>query len=183
MKKFLTKKATMIGSIVAAAIALVLLLVLCIRPVSVGYSYSVKTENEHYGKYTQTFHFDSFSKVTIKAEMENEEFASIGTERQYWNFVKDGVLVIENSVNSMTEEEFKAAKEEALKNWDKEEERNNGMRINAFNIKTVIDGEALEEKAVSVGAIVTVVVLAVVDAVLIAGAVASVVLRKKKALV
>jgi hypothetical protein len=179
MKKFLTKKATMIGSIVAAAVVLVLLLAFCIRPVSVGYSYTVSTESEYYGKFTVTYHFDTFSKVTLQSKYEKEEFASMEAEEQHWYFVKDGVLVVGPSVKSMEKEDFEKAKEEALKDWDKEEARNDGMLIDAFRIRTVDEGQVGEDKAVNGGAIATVVVLAVVDAVLVAGAVVLLIVKKR----
>ena len=51
LRHILTKKATMIGSIVAAAVVFVLLLAFCVRPVSVGYTYNhiCKAFKKYYG--------------------------------------------------------------------------------------------------------------------------------------
>ena len=189
MKKFLTKKATMIGSIVAAAVVFVLLLAFCVRPVSVGYSYKLTKEREIAGKKVETtivYHFNSFDKVTMTMQQGDEE-----ESYKYWYFVKDGVLELvglaeDYKVNgvvvgeAMSKEDFKKEKEATLKDWDKKQARENGTRIDAFKVYGVDDGKVSEDKAVNGGAIATVVVLAVVDAVLVAGAVASVLLRKKK---
>jgi len=181
MKKFLKKKGTMIGSIVAAAVVFILLLAFCIRPVSVGYSYKMTSESEHLGKYTVTYHFDSFSKVTVKSEYEKEDYATSG-EEQCWYFVKDGVLMVGPSVKSTDKDAWNDMKEKAIEKWDSEKMKKEGTRIDAFKVYSLdADGEIEEDKAINGGAIATVIVLAVVDAVLVAGAVASVILRKKKA--
>ena len=65
MKKFLTKKATMIGSIVAAAVVFILLLAFCVRPVSVGYTYTYKGDLGDAKDITIKAHVNTFDKVTL----------------------------------------------------------------------------------------------------------------------
>lgn len=161
MKKFLTKKATMIGSIVAAAVVFILLLAFCVRPVSVGYTYKYSKDD-----ITTKIHINSFNKVTMTMEYKGES-----EDMEGYYFVKDGILIF---VDAENKEDFKDQKESYLENWDKDAMEEYGMKINAFKI-TMGD-----ESATCGGAYATVVVLAIVDAILVAGAVASIVLSRKK---
>ena len=72
MKKFLTKKATMIGSIVAAAVVFILLLAFCVRPVSVGYTYSGELDMGG-AKFTAKAHINSFDQMTLTVLDEDGE--------------------------------------------------------------------------------------------------------------
>lgn len=187
MKKFFKKKAVMFGSIVAAAVVLVLLVAFCVRPVSVGYTYKHYDEER---KVTTTYHFDTLDKVTMKMDAEGTED---DVEMKFYYLVKDGCLVVlydclaeDYEVNGVvarkaaTKEELKAAKEEALKDWDKKEERDNGIRVNAFSLAEYDEGKADEDYvAKCAGAVATVVVLAVLEVALL-GAVAYAVLVSKK---
>ena len=184
MKKFLTKKATMIGSIVAAALVFILLVAFCARPVSVGYTYKGRFDLLGTGsKSEMTMHVNSFDKMTAVVDMGGME-----VEMKLWYFVKDGVVCIagpckdvkvmgETIYESISKEEFKDVKEEALEDWDKEEMRDGGMLVDAFKM---VSNAANGEKMVCGGAIATVIVLAVVDAALAALAITSVVLSRKK---
>jgi len=160
MKKFLKKKGTMIGSIVAAAVVLVLLLVFCIRPVSVWYTYKL-TEDDVVTKYRF-----GFNEVTMTMEKDGEEAKNEG-----YYFVKDGIVV---PVNADNNEDFKEKKESMIDNWDITKEMYKGMEINAFTF------DMYGEKLVCVGAIVTVAILGVIEVVLAGMAISSVILRKKK---
>lgn len=174
MKKFLKNKATMIGSIVAAAVVLVLLLAFCIRPVSVGYTY--KNYNEE-TKITAYMKVKTFDKMVYWSEADGKE----SDKKEYWYFVKDGVI-ISRPVSALNEEAWKDFKEKAIEEWDSKEAKDNGTHINAFNIKYLEDGKEIEElgKYSCAGAYATVIVLAVVDALLAGLAVASILVSKKK---
>ena len=184
MKKFLTKKATMIGSIVAAAVVFVLLLAFCVRPVSVGYTYSYKGDLMGSKDLTIKAHVNTFDKVTLTVlDKEGEEIEDMSGE--YWYFVKDGLVVTSFGLGSTTEdmkkEDWKEVKEEALKDWDKEEieeiaEKGSPLvfKSNAFKM------QVMGEEFACGGAYATVVVLAVVDVLLAGAAVASFLLSKKK---
>ena len=174
MKKFLTKKATMIGSIVAAAVVFVLLLAFCVRPVSVGYTYSGELEMGG-AKYTTKAHIHSFNQMTLAVYDEDGEKVK-DESGKFWYVEKDGYIIPCGNVETIDKEEFKEAKEELNKQWDdlKEHADKFGYKVNAFKVKV------MGEEFTCGGAYATVVVLAVVDAVLVAGAVASVLLRKKK---
>lgn len=184
MKKFLTKKATMIGSIVAAAVVFILLLAFCVRPVSVGYTYSFKGDLDGAQDLTIKAHVNTFDKVTLTVlDKDGEEIEDMSGE--YWYFEKDGFVVTSFGLGETTEdmkkEDWKEFKENALKDWDKEvveEAAKAGSPIvfksNAF--KMVV----MAEEFYNAGAFVTVSILAVVDAILVAGAVASIVLSRKK---
>ena len=161
MKKFLKKKGTMIGSIVAAAVVLVLLLVFCIRPVSVWYTYKI-TEDDMVGRY----HFDSFSEITVTVEKDGEEIS----KNEGYYFVKDGKLV---PVMAKDKDSFKKQKEEILDKWDTVKDIYT-IEINAFTMDMY--GDTLT----CVGAIVTVAILGVIEVVLAGMAISSVILRKKK---
>lgn len=148
MKNFLTKKSVMISLIVAAVVMLAFTIIWSARPVSVGYTY--KQDNS-------SIHFNSTNKCTM--EMED-------TETKLWYFTKDGVLVLCGPVEdvkvagvvvaeAMSKDEFKDYKKEILKNWDKDEAKENGIQINAFKI-----GEG-DDVAICAGAIVTVVIFAI----------------------
>jgi len=160
MKKFLKKKGTMIGSIVAAAVVLVLLLVFCIRPVSVWYTYKL-TEDDVVTKYRF-----GFNEVTMTMEKDGEEAKNEG-----YYFVKDGLVV---PVMADNKEDYKKQKEEILDKWDTVKDLYKGMEINAFTF------DMYGEKLVCVGAIVTVAILGVIEVVLAGMAISSVILRKKK---
>lgn len=170
MKKFLKKKATMIGSIVAAAVVFILLVVFCVRPVSVGYTYKLTKEVAGVEN-VQKIHFNSFDKLTITNIVDDKEVS----EQVMWYFVKDGVVVpcgLAEGVGSISKDQFKEAKEEVLKDWDSDDIEAED-RWNAFKAPG-------EDALVCVGAYVTVAVLAVVDVLLAGAAVASIVLSKKK---
>lgn len=148
MKNFLTKKSVMISLIVAAIVMFALTIIWCARPVSVGYTY--KQDNS-------SIHFNSTNKCTM--EMED-------TKTKLWYFTKDGVLVLCGPAEdikvagtvvakAMTKDEFKDYKKEILEDWDKEEAKENGIQINAFKI-----GEG-DDVATCAGAIVTVVIFAI----------------------
>ena len=183
MKKFLTKKATMIGSIVAAAVVFVLLLAFCVRPVSVGYTYSYKGDIADAKDYTITAHVNSFDKVTLKTLDEDGKEVEEMTGK-FWYFEKDGIVVTSmmlGTAEDVKKEDWKEAKEDLLEDWDKERMEKAveagspvAFKSNAFKM------QVMGEEFTCGGAYATVVVLAVVDAVLVAGAVASVLLRKKK---
>lgn len=160
MKKFLKKKGTMIGSIVAAAVVLVLLLVFCIRPVSLWYNYKF-TEDDVVTKYRF-----GFNEVTMTMEKDGKEAKNEG-----YYFVKEGIVV---PVNAKDKEDFKEKKESMIDNWDITKEMYKGMEINAFTF------DMYGEKLVCVGAIVTVAILGVIEVVLAGMAVSSIILRKKK---
>ncbi len=182
MKKFLTKKGTMIGSIVAAAVVLVLLLVFCIRPVSVGYTY--KGELEMGGaKFTAKAHINSFKQMTLSVYDEDGEKVE-SESGKYWYIEKDGYLFQIGDAEKMDKEAFKDAKETFNERWedfDKDEREEYakfaGFKINAFKAEL----NSLDAEFTCGGAIATVIVLAVVEVVLAGGAVASIILRKKKA--
>lgn len=177
MKNFLTKKATMIGSIVAAAFVLVLLIAFCARPVAVGYSYTYK--DEMYGVEVKSkLHFNSFSKVTMEVEYSGE-YSSMNQEKTFYYVERDGyVFVIEDAeAKDVKGEDFKDFKKEIKEMKDDEFEvyaKAAGLKINAFKAG---EGDATYKNA---GAVATVVVLAVIDVALAGMAVASVLLSKKK---
>ena len=175
MKKFLTKKATMIGSIVAAAVVFILLLAFCVRPVSVGYTYSYKGDLDGAQDLTIKAHVNTFDKVTLTVlDKDGEEIESMSGE--YWYFEKDGVVlssfVMMATTDDLKKSDWEELKEDAIKNWDEAKEA--GFESNAFKM------EIMGEEFTCGGAYATVVVLAVVDAILVAGAVASSVLSRKK---
>ena len=181
MKKFLTKKATMIGSIVAAAVVFILLIAFCVRPVSVGYTYSGEVKMGA-TKFTAEAHINSFNQMTLTVYDEDGEEVKEMTAKS-WYIEKDGYLFQLGEVKEMDKDEFKDAKEEFLKQWedlsDKQKEEYSeaaGFKVNAFKAEfAMVDAEFT-----CGGAYATVVVLAVVDALLVAGAVASIVLSRKK---
>ena len=185
MKKFLKNKATMIGSIVAAAVVFILLVAFCVRPVSVGYTYSYKGDLRGVKDLTIKAHVNTFDKVTLTIlDKDGEEIEDMSGE--YWYFEKDGLVVTSYGLGATTKDmkksEWKEWKEEVLEDWDKEEVEEAAkagspivFKSNAF--KMVV----MAEEFYNAGAFVTVSVLAVVDAVLVAGAVASIILRKKNA--
>ena len=181
MKKFLTKKSTMIGSIVAAAVVFILLLAFCIRPVSVGYTYSYKGDLMGAKDLTIKAHVNTFDKVTLTVlDKDGEEIEEMSGE--YWYFEKDGIVVSSFIMGAKTEDmkksEWEDLKEEALKDWDKEEMRDEGMVVDAFKmVSNAADGE----KMVCGGAIATVIVLALVDVLFVGVAISSVLLKKKAA--
>ena len=125
MKKFLTKKSTMIGSIVAVAVVFILLLAFCIRPVSVGYTYSYKGDLMGAKDLTIKAHVNTFDKVTLTVlDKDGEEIEDMSGE--YWYFEKDGLVVTSFGLGATTEdmkkEDWKKFKEEeVLEDWDKEE--------------------------------------------------------------
>ena len=160
MKKFLKKKGTMIGSIVAAAVVLVLLLVFCIRPVSLCYNYKI-TEDDVVTKYRF-----GFNEVTMTMEKDGKEAKNEG-----YYFVKDGYLV---PVMADNKEDYKKQKEALLDKWDTVKDLYKGIEINAFTM------DMYGEELVCVGAIVTVAILGVIEVVLAGMAISSIVLRKKK---
>ena len=160
----------MIGSIVAAAVVLVLLLVFCIRPVSVWYTYS-QTEEVLGVETTNKIHFNSFDKMTTTKIIDGKEVSKIVN----WYFVKDGVVVkcgIAEGIGAIDKDTFKAIKEEYLDAWDSKDIESED-KWNAFK-------EPGEDGAVCVGAIVTVAILGVIEVVLAGMAISSVILRKKK---
>ena len=181
MKKFLTKKATMIGSIVAAAVVFILLLAFCVRPVSVGYTYSGEMEMMG-SKFTVEAHINTFDQMTLTVlDEDGEEVES--ESGKFWYIEKDGYLFQLGDVEDMDKEDFKKEKEDFNESWEdlteKEQEEASkamGFKVNAFKAELAM----LDTEFTCGGAYATVVVLAVVDAILVAGAVASIVLSRKK---
>jgi len=173
MKKFFKKKAVMFGSIVAAAVVLVLLVAFCVRPVSVGYTY--KNYNEDL-KTTSYMKIKTFDKMVSWSEVDGKET----DKNEYWYFVKDGAIV-SVPVSAFDEEAWEKFKEESLEHWDEKEAKENGAHINAFSIKYLEEGKEVEEFGAykCAGAVATVVVLAVLEVALL-GAVAYAVLVSKK---
>lgn len=169
MKKFLTKKATMIGSIVAAAVVLLLLIALCARPVSVGYTYTWKDEMGGVEVKTK-LHFNSFNKVTMTMTMDEEEQSG-----KFYYVERDGYVFLMDDAEAkdVKDEDFKEFKKQ-IKDAKLDDIKDYGMKINAFKA-----GEG-DETAKCGGAVATVVVLAVVDVALAGMAVASVLLSRKK---
>ena len=83
MQKFLSKKPVMISFIVAAIIMLILTIAWCIRPVSLGYTYTSRQDNT-----TVKYHFNSSNKITLK--IDNGE----DTEKvKMWYFQKESSLL------------------------------------------------------------------------------------------
>ena len=148
MKSFLTKKSVMISLIVAAIVMLTLTIIWSARPVSVGYTYK---QDE------ASIHFNSTNKCTM--EMED-------TKTKLWYFTKDGVLVLCGPAEdvkvagvvvaeAMSKDKFKDYKKEILEDWNKDSAKEFGTQINAFKI-----GEG-EDSATWAGALVTVVIFAI----------------------
>lgn len=183
MKKFLTKKATMIGSIVAAAVVFILLIAFCVRPVSVGYTYSYKGDIADANDWTIKAHVNSFDKVTLTTLDEDGEEVDDMTG-EFWYFEKDGIVVTSmmmGTTEDVKKEDWKDAKKEILEDWDKEEMEEIAeagspvaFKANAFKM------EIMNEEFTCGGAYATVVVLAVVDVLLAGAAVYSIILSKKK---
>lgn len=176
MKKFLTHKATMIGSIVAAAVVLVLLIVLCARPVSVGYTYTEKGK-ELGVEYTVKYHFDSSKKVTVKAT-QTASGVETKEEEQHYYVERDGyVFLMDAEAKDVKDADFKTWKKNITELKDdqfKAYAELRGIKVSAFKL-----GEG-DDVAKCGGAVATVVVLAVVDVALAGLAVTSVLLSKKK---
>ena len=146
--KFLKKKGVRIGMIVAAVLLLALIVYFCVRPVSVGYSYTGKTKI--LGKeVTSTYHFNAFDRVTID-------------DSQNWYYEKDGLVVVKGSTELVKEETFKEMRENEKENWNYDVAKLTNPEFNAFS------AEILGVKYTCVGAIVSVVVMAVVELGLVA---------------
>ena len=154
MQKFLSKKPVMISFIVGAIIMLILTIAWCIRPVSLGYTYTSRQDNT-----TVKYHFNSSNKITLK--IDNGE----DTEKvKMWYFQKDGYLVLSGLLaedyegdgvvveKAATKKEYKEWKETILENWDKDEAKELYPTINAFKV------ESNANSATSAGAIVSVVI-------------------------
>lgn len=158
--KFLKKKGVRIGMIITAALLLALIIYFCVRPVSVGYSYTGTTKV--LGKeVTSTYHFNSFNKVTID-----------GSEN--WYFEKDGLVVVMGSTKLIEHEDFKSSKDAAIENWNCDVAELTNPKFTAFG------AEILGVNYTCVGAIVTVVIMAVVELGLISLIVLSFANKKKK---
>lgn len=166
MKKSSKKKSIKIGAVVGAVVVLLLLIAFCVRPVSVGYSYS--REYTSLGKdVTKTYHFNSFNKVTITTKTENSK-----TSTEWWYVQKNDSFILLGTTKDVTKEKFKEMKETTLEHWD--DEKDSALKINAFKY-TLGD-----EEYKCGGAVATVVVLAVVEVVLLGLAVTSFMPSKKK---
>ena len=166
MKKFFKKKAVMFGSIVAAAVVLVLLVAFCVRPVSVGYTY------KNYDKKTEIttcFKIKTFNKLEIWTVDEDGDKSD---KTEMWYFVKDGLLAFIPS-EDVDKDEWKEFKEEAIKDWNEDAAEEMFPEIDAFGM------EMGDEEFNCAGAVATVVVLAVLEVALL-GAVAYAVLVSKK---
>lgn len=168
MKKFLKKKGTKIGFIVAAAVVLLLLVVMCVRPVSVGFTYSgkVNTMGTETSVYYKINSFNKFKAI--------QKSGSSSVESTKWYFTNDGYFVPTGNVDTTTKEEFKNLKKEALDGWNADIMKEYGTKVNAFRMTQG------DETLTCVGAIVTVVILGVIELALIGFVVASFVVSKKK---
>lgn len=163
MKKSTKKKSIKIGAVVGAVVVLLLLIAFCVRPVSVGYSYSTK-DTVLGEEITTVYHFNSFNKLTMTVKTDDSK-----TSSEWWYIQKNGSILVLGQTDSMTKDEFKDAKETVLEHWDDEKE--SAVKINAFKC-------TLGDKEYKCGgAVATVVVLAVVEVALVVVAIMS---HKKK---
>ena len=149
-KKNLKKNGVKFGALIGAVVVLLLLIYFCVRPVSVGFTYSKTTTTELpvVGEVTTTTktHFNTFKKVTSTTQVDDED----PNEAEGYYFEKDGEII-----PLLTDEEgYEDAKELAL------DLKATGTKINAFTY-----GEG-ENVAVCGGAIAMVTVLAVIEIVL-----------------
>ena len=175
MSKSKKKKGSFKVSIITGVLAFVVLIgiiYLCVRPVSVGFAYTRKDvvpsltgKNE---TITTEYKFDTFRKGKLKASREGGN----STTETFYYFEHEGLIVeLEDLDGEMTSDQYKERKDAKLKNWDIV--KKTGIKINAFTV-----GEG-EDKAVCIGAIVSVSVLAVIEIALIASTVILLVKKKK----
>ena len=157
MKKFLSKKPVMITFIVLAVLFLAVYIGLLVRPISVGMSYTHKTDD---GKVTLQI---KSSKKLIQKDGDNE----IG----YWYTVIDGKMYPIGLTSIMTEEAYNSAVKTLKEN---EMLRNSTTKVNTF---VIIDGE---DSFVCAGAIVFAVIGGLAELGLISFAVLSIANQKKR---
>ncbi len=157
MQKFLKKKSTLIGLVVATIIMTLLLIVFCVRPVSLGYTYS----GDNYSYHFKISKYEKISEV-LGAEVKTDGYF----------FAKDGYLV---TVAADDYDDFKQQKENIVDNWGTVGKLHQTMEINAFRIKV---GD--EVTATCTGAIVTVSIFGVTELALIALTVLSIMATTKK---
>ena len=156
--KFLKKKGVKIGAILASVLVLLLLIYFCVRPVSVGMTYSnTKTTKGLLGKEVTTttkVAFNSFNKMTETTIVDGKETLKVVS----WYFEKDGVVVncgLAEGVLAISEDAYKEIKQTYLDNWNSENVKDE-LKSSAFKYGDNTCG----------GAIAVVSVLAVVELVL-----------------
>lgn len=152
MKKLLQNKNTLI-TLASIFVALTLLIIFfCVRPTAVGYTYSGQVETSYKTVINYSLHFNSTNKLT-----QTIDNGTTHIEKEYWYFEHDGYIVKVGLVENYTKEEFKEKKQEIIDNWDENSQKLYNTKINAFFI------EEGQEILLSVGSIVTVSILAVLD--------------------
>ena len=161
-KKNLKKNGVKFGALIGAVVVLLLLIYFCVRPVSVGFTYSKSTTTDLpiVGETTTVtkVHFNTFKKVTTTTQINDKD----PLEAEGFYFENDGEII-----SLITDEEgYEDAKELAL------DLKATGTKINAFTM-----GEG-DDVAVCGGAIAMVTVLAVIEIVLAGVAIMSFVKKK-----
>ena len=170
--KFLKKKGVKIGAIVAAVAVLLLLIYFCVRPVSVGMTYSnTETTKNLLGKEVTTttkVAFNSFNKMTTTTIVDGKETSKIVS----WYFEKDGIVVncgLAEGVLAISEDAYKEIRQTYLDNWNSEDVKDE-LKSSAFKYGDATCG----------GAIAVVSVLAVIELALAAVIVLSFMAPAKK---
>jgi len=156
MKGFLKSKITMKILICLFVVISALLAVFCIRPTAVGYTYSGEIDAGYKQKITYEYHFNTGSKLTKTIKS-----TAVTTEKEYWYFEHKGHIVEVGLYEDFTKEEYEAKKEDIIENWNTLSEKRYSTKINPFFIS---EGN---EILLSIGSIITVVILGIVDIVLL----------------
>lgn len=155
-KKNLKKNGVKFGALIGAVVVLALLIYFCVRPVSVGFTYSRTYTDKILGKEITTTtgtHFNTFSKATkITKQGDNDP-----TETEFEYVVENGKVTLDNELLDKVTDIFGVE---------------DGTKINAFTM-----GEG-DNVAVCGGAIAMVTVLAVIEIVLAGVAIMSFVKKK-----
>lgn len=165
MKKFFGKLPVMITFVALAVVFAVVYVGMLVRPVAIGMTY--KGEMTVVGhKAEATIKVKSGSKVDVKfvADGEKEEYKNV---RYVENDGKIYVLM-EFVGEEMTDEAYKAKKEEILKNWATYETAGALWEVNAFGIEATSDIASLDLGCP--GSVVFAIVGGVLELVLLAGA-------------
>ena len=189
MKKFLSKKPVMITFIVLAVLGLALYIGMLARPVAYGFNYkNIETK----GDVTRTFTINvKNSKKAVQKVLTESSSSTSETEQEIWIYVDGNTVVFVGPTKTITEDEYKAeveaykkAKKETPEDYKKELENDvklgRAFKANAFKITIGTGDNTTEFKCA--GSTIFAILGGIVEAVLIAGAVSTIVfvVRKKK---